>query len=387
MGNRFVALQFAALSMVAASCGGKATAPQAPTAATQKPETPRLNYAFVTSFGHSANFGGLAGADAFCAARAKEAGLHGQHYVAWLSTTTVAAPSRLAGARGWMRTDGAPVFDTVDDLKNNQLFHPIRLDENGADAADQSPFGFIPTWTGTEIDYTQTSSTCSDWTSVDLTKGAFAGDAAGGAIIWNRGALYSCAWELPIYCFEADFNVPLVVPHAPAGARLAFLSSDTFTPREGGSIADADAQCAAEAAHANLSGSFKALLADVGRSAAARFNDHLGTWYRLDGIAIVDRAQDLFASGGPRLAAAIDLQADGSRPAPLAPAWTGFAGEVDDYSVPGTAATTCNGWSTSSTSAKGGVSIADFTWKSFLNLPGWPIPSCSGAAQLYCLQE
>jgi hypothetical protein len=68
-------------------------------------------------------------------------------------------------------------------------------------------------------------------------------------------------------------------------------------------------------------------------------------------------------------------------------AWTGFHSQVDDYFARGTAATTCNGWSTASASVVADARIADFSWRSFYDLPNWPLPNCSQAAQLYCLQE
>jgi hypothetical protein len=349
---------------------------------------PRINFVFVTATGHGANFGGLAGADALCADSAAAAGLGGRQYVAWLSTSTVDAAARLRDARGWIRIDGAPVIDSVTDLAQNELFHPIRLDEYGRDVTRASPYGFIPVWTGTSLNYGASPRTCSDWTSADDTQGAFTGSASGGAIIWNLGALYACQdWSLSIYCFEIDYTTPVDPPAPAASARLAFLSH-FFSLRAGGSIADADAECATEAAAAGLSGSFKALLADVGTSAASRFDANRGTWVRLDGVPIVERAADLFVANGPRLDAPIDLEADGqTRSGIMDDVWTGFGGAVDDYTVRGSADSTCNGWSSTSPAQFASSSIADFTWKSFRAVPNWPTPTCASAARLYCLQE
>lgn len=351
---------------------------------------PRTNFVFVTSSGYGANLGGLAGADAICNAHAQAAGLGGQNYVAWLSTTTVAAPSRLGSARGWIRTDGQPVVDSVEDLRQNQFFYPIRLDERGRDVAAGTPFGFMPVWAGVSSDYDQPSAvTCNDWTSEATTVAALVGDSAAGAVTWTwNNAHYACGgWQLPLFCFETDFQTPIDAPAAPAASRIAFLSSP-FVPVEGGSIADADAHCAAEAAAARLPGSFKALLADNGTSPASRFDATGAPWFRLDGVPIVHHARDLFVQGGPLLVAPIDLAADGvTRAASMSSAWTGFAGKVDDYSVPGTASTTCNGWSTRSNAAIATASFDNFTVKSFLDLPDWPTPDCDEALHLYCLQE
>ena len=68
-------------------------------------------------------------------------------------------------------------------------------------------------------------------------------------------------------------------------------------------------------------------------------------------------------------------------------AWTGFGGANDDYTVPGTPQTTCNGWSSSSESDTGVGSIIGFTLKSFERVPLWLIPLCAQPGPLYCLQQ
>src|SRR5439155_16338708 len=96
------------------------------------------NYVFATSSTYLPNLGGLAGADTLCMQRATAAGLPG-HYVAWLSTSAVAAPSRLVlpgtanPARGWIRPDGRPVTDRISDLLAGTIYYPIRVDEAGLD--------------------------------------------------------------------------------------------------------------------------------------------------------------------------------------------------------------------------------------------------------------
>jgi hypothetical protein len=354
---------------------------------------PHTNFVFVTSTTHGANLGGLSGADAICAQRAQAAGLGGQSYVAWLSTDTIAAPSRLGSARGWMRTDGLPVIDSVTELtQRDQFFFPIRLDEKGQDVAAGGDYGFVPVWSGTFVTGTAPGLTCQNWTSEGSTDVTLVGDAAAGALAWSwNNAHYACeGWSLPIYCFETDYATPVSPAPAPASARLAFVSNIAnvaFAPRDGGSIADADAVCAADAAQAGLPGSFKALLADIGKSPKSRFDTSKGPWYRLDGVPIVAKAGDLFVHGGPLLLAPLDVTDDLTHAPVMSQAWTGFGGDVDDYSVQGTAATTCNGWSTSSADRLGVASFITFTYKSFRDVPRWPTPDCSQPQQLYCLQE
>ena len=76
---------------------------------------PSVNIAFVTSTSvQISTLGGHLGADALCAQRAEAGGLPSNTYVAWLSTSTVDAKTRLAGARGWVRPDGLPFADTLE---------------------------------------------------------------------------------------------------------------------------------------------------------------------------------------------------------------------------------------------------------------------------------
>src|SRR5262245_12432676 len=85
------------------------------------------NVAFVTTRTlNPSTFGGLAGADAICQATADQAGLPGT-YIAWLSTTTTNAVDRLAGSRGWVRTDGVPFADTPADIAAGRIFAPLSL--------------------------------------------------------------------------------------------------------------------------------------------------------------------------------------------------------------------------------------------------------------------
>ena len=64
--------------------------------------TPQLNRVFVTSSKKTGDFGGLAGGDTECNSLASLAGLPGT-YVAWLSTATVNASTRLGSAQGFVR--------------------------------------------------------------------------------------------------------------------------------------------------------------------------------------------------------------------------------------------------------------------------------------------
>ena len=85
---------------------------------------------FVTSQKYPPRFQPLENADAKCNDAATAGGLPGE-YRAWLSTAAIYARDRLAGARGWVRRDGSPFADTVDDLVAGKIFNPPLLDEFG----------------------------------------------------------------------------------------------------------------------------------------------------------------------------------------------------------------------------------------------------------------
>ncbi len=115
---------------------------------------------FVTSKAHEGNFGGLDGADAWCASL----GHADKHYVAWLSTGEASARSRLdsEGYRGWyQRVDGMPVARGVDELCLGTLDNAVVIDDAGQLVNDAS------VWTNTRPDgQTKGPDDCSGWTSV-----------------------------------------------------------------------------------------------------------------------------------------------------------------------------------------------------------------------------
>src|SRR5438309_187118 len=79
---------------------------------------------FVTSTTHTGALGGLAGADAICAARAAAANLDGT-YKAWLSTPAESAAARLTHSSAqYHLVDGTPIAASWDDLVGSGLMHP-----------------------------------------------------------------------------------------------------------------------------------------------------------------------------------------------------------------------------------------------------------------------
>jgi hypothetical protein len=243
--------------------------------------SPAPNLVFVTSRAHP--FLGLAGmADQLCAMHASEGG-HTGTFHAWISTSAASAPSRLAGARGWVRTDGQPVADLPADVAQGKLFVPIRYDERGNPVGSSD---LVVTATGSDG---RPLENCANFTSP--TGAVSVGSPLGTAADWTDTTTRDCGATGRLYCFQVDRSVP-VTPLISTG-RLAFVTATPWD-RTGG-IAGADALCASEATAAQLTETFAAVLASTTASAASRFSPAGPTWVRRDGVAIGATAADVLA--------------------------------------------------------------------------------------------
>jgi hypothetical protein len=338
--------------------------------------TPEFNRVFVTSTLQAGNLGGLAGADAICAARASAASLPGI-YVAWLSTAAVNGSSRLGSAQGFVRIDGKPFANTVADITSNKIFNPLRLDESGADITaialpSASP---LTVWTGTTKDgLAAVGETCGDWT-VSSGNG-LTGRAAGGTVTWTERTNSVCSTTRRLYCFQTDHSGTDLVP-TPTAGNIAFVTTKNFTPGPGVGIAGADALCASDASAASLSGTYKALLATTTASAASRMA--LAALYvRPDGIPI---ATGSTIAAGSALGSGIWQRADGTYvPAQGDLVFTG----APTPSAMGTLTSTCSDWTSTATPGAiiGSDPFADPTW--------WNLASngqCTATMAVYCLQQ
>lgn len=130
---------------------------------------------FITSAnpGKGADLGGLAGADAHCAALAKAAGAGNRQWRAYLSTSAadgkpgVNAKDRI-GAGPWFNAKGVQVAANVADLHsdNNKLSKENSLNEKGE---VNNGRGDTPNrhdiLTGSNADGTAATATCSNWTN------------------------------------------------------------------------------------------------------------------------------------------------------------------------------------------------------------------------------
>lgn len=343
------------------------------------------NYAFVTSSTQAGDFGGLnpvdAGlpaADSMCAQAAASANLPGT-FKAYFSTASVSARSRLGSARGWIRVDGAPVFDTVTKMDTGTMYYPLNLDENGQRAAAEQCV-----WTASSLDgtyYGGTVGTCNGWTSAASTDFALIGVASWESGGWScTNTATRCNSSCAVYCLGTDLTAAVAAPTSTG--RIAFLSTGTWTPSSG--VAAANSLCNLEASGASLSGTYAALLATPTASAmsAGGFSLVGATWVRPDGVPVAANPS-AFAVGN--LQSAIDVHADSTYQSVQSSVWTG----ASSPSIPGTDSTTCSGWTAADASAAYSSTIQgkpnDLSTQ-FFDLVGYAT-DCSTPRQVYCLEQ
>jgi len=325
--------------------------------------SPTPNRVFVTSTTTDGAFGGLAGGDAICAARAAAAGLNGT-FIAYLSDSTTNAANRVnAGSRGWVRTDGAPFADapTVFATGNNLVF-PVRLDEYGNDLGD------VRVYTGTNFGST-TANLCLDWTSnagVDtgtVSEPKYGFDSAGG----YGGA---CSSQAHLLCAEIGRVVQIKL--RPDTGRVAFMTKTNWIP--GGGRASADALCTSEAAAAGLTGTFLAAIATTTESIASRFP--IGEVYRrVDGVRLL-RSPGMLAADWLDVPPQLDQLGDVVR----SDFWSGASRLSAASASP---ADNCNDWMDGTGTING---IMHWTTNTDLRSPAKADP-CDNAIPVLCLEH
>lgn len=118
---------------------------------------------FLTSVGNkSGDFGGIAGADAFCADLAEAAGVTDKTWKAYLSTSNEDARDRI-GAGPWVNAKGVVVASDVASLHANGIPPADLVDEFG-EPVPTDPLDH-DIMTGSNADGTKHSARCDDWTS------------------------------------------------------------------------------------------------------------------------------------------------------------------------------------------------------------------------------
>ena len=326
----------------------------------QPPAPTEYNVVFVTSSAVHADFGGLEQADEICRQHARDAGLQGT-FVAWLSTSTTDALSRLQGARGWVRTDGLPFADEADEVIFDS-FYPPALDEYGEHVGlDARP------WSGTRFDGSRDEDTCEDWTSQAAS--AVQGTPQAGVTGWIVGIVAPCSEPAPLYCFGSDRHVPLEV-EAPAEFRRVFVANNVSLD-EGGRES-ADQRCQQDADQAGMPGSYLALLPTEASTAADRFDLTAPTWVRQDGVAVWENATDL--PDGDMLAPVV-FDANGARSGSLV---LGGASSPGDLPTEGT----CEDW----TQGEGDVLVGRSDMSGAAGYGG-QVATCGPDRAIYCLEQ
>jgi hypothetical protein len=365
-----------------ASCSGSTCTVTMTAATTVQFTSTTNNLIFVTSTGVAGNFGGVSQAATLCGQAAKSAGLPGS-YIAWIASPSVTAVSQLGSARGWIRPDGQPFADTVGTsggktgFTNGQIYFPPDVNELGN-------VMYASVWAANQAGADNQTNPpayvdCSGWTSASSSDVATNGAANAGSRDWASTYIASyCNTANSLYCFGTNLTTPVAL--TTTTGRHAFASVGIFGTATG--IASADSMCQSEASSAGLANSanFKAFLATNGASAASRFNLSGANWIRPDGLPIASSIANLLAAN---LLVPIAQHADGSylHSGDGSYNWSGAA----DPNTAGTAAVTCNNWSSNSSSSTGESGFASLVGGSFFG--SWAADPCSYSNSVFCFEN
>ena len=318
----------------------------------------------------------LAGADKACAEAVASpfSRVPAGKYVAWMSSMQSNAIDRLKAAaggtapRGWQRVDGRPFLDTIPSTNEGypDVLYPVTFDETGN-------FMQVAVRTATDSFGHVNSLHCNNWTSVAATDSSGTGVADAGLNDWTQGYARPCSEKVSLYCMQVDKVTVVPHPTAPANAKRIFVST-TWMPANG--IAGADARCATDAIAANLSGTFRALLATSTASAASRFHP-TGTrpYARLDGVIVAAKDTDLLQAN-PVMLAPNSVSAMGVRMFA-----TTFAGAANITAV-GTQ--TCGDWTIATTASTSSYGSSTFVRTGFFS--GFS-DNCTRGYGLHCLED
>jgi hypothetical protein len=340
---------------------------------------PPPNIAFVTSTTHTGNLGGLAGADAICQARASAVGLAGT-YRAWLSTSATNAATRFGAASGWVRVDNKPFANTISDLTAGRVLYPLSINERGGSELGST------VWTGTGASGSLAGTACTDWTDgTSTTISGVIGFPEYATSGWTQNGGATCQNTQHLYCLGVNWTATVAAPAAPT-ARRAFVTNAPWIPS--GGLAGADALCASEASAAGLTGTYRALLATTGATAASRFSTTGTPWARVDNVLLASTAAGFLgsAAAGPPTFwdAALNVTAAGTYR--FDRTWAGAA----SVQTAGTG-TSCSGWSTVANTAFAsvGLSASTRTATAFANYTtSGSITTCDVTTHpIMCLQQ
>ena len=336
------------------------------------------NLFFISSALYAGNLGSAAAYDFKCNSLATAAGINnasGSAFVAYL-TDTSSSPARtigslLGGVTGsLLRVDGQPVAMKASDLfpggGSPALLYPPNLDENGVTV----PIGTLA-MTGTANSGTASSGqNCGNW--ADGAASAGGGPAWSGPLFTQYNGLGGCSSANRIYCVEKDKSGSSAALTKPSGSK--FIYAAPYTVNAAG-IGAADSACSTTKP-VGMTGAPLALLATTTVSAANRALVSTNLYVRPD-FAVVGTGAEI-ATGtlrtGPWVGATGTIYGNYA-------AWGG----ATSLTVVGTAASTCNDWS-STASATPAYGVSGFAEpKFFYSSTG--IGCSFGSAVIYCVEQ
>ncbi len=166
---------------------------------------------FVTETLHTANLGGVLGADEICQEEADAAGLVGEFY-AWLSTDPSNQPLERFTDPGmfvpYRLPDLTLVAHNLDNLICCPLSNPIGQTADGTVLTQEDvgvEEGFV--WTSTDghgvaVYYDNPLYNCNNFTAVSGGSSAFVGHIYGGPGFWSYSQYLDCWSSARLYCFQ-----------------------------------------------------------------------------------------------------------------------------------------------------------------------------------------
>jgi hypothetical protein len=162
-------------------------------------------FVFLTSSTFGSNLGGLAGADAHCAAHAADAGLSGT-YLPWLSTASSSPRGRFnTTVPAYALVNKTVISHGYGDLLDGQILAPINRDEHGVTMTTN--LGVITGTGPSGLVYNQAqpnTAHCAGWTTNASTQSGAMGAANTFGQGWTAGNAYACNLIVAgrLYCFE-----------------------------------------------------------------------------------------------------------------------------------------------------------------------------------------
>jgi hypothetical protein len=343
-------------------------------AANFNPMTNNLIFTSSRVYGGGAGIGGVATADSQCNTLATTAGINtmaGNGYQAWISSSASNVLTRLgSSARGWVRMDGKPVFDSQAQIAARQLWHPINRDENGARIAID-PYAA----TGTQGNGNTSAQTCADWTSAATGQFGTFGNANNGPSAWTAENNFGCAFPLRLYCMGKTKTVALSPAPFGGTAKFAFVTNGTLAPDTLPGPPEFDALCNSEKPAG--SGAFKAWIAASGFTAASLVA--VGTNYQTIEKQLIGTGAELIAGSFFGNGAGMWEHSNSTFPATAFEHV--FTGSTSPAAV-GADPNNCTNWgSTAGNGTFGFYVLPDSRWWNFGPQP------CNAPAHVHCIEQ